>query len=175
GDPLRTADGRPHVLPDVLPAGVRIVFVGTAAGTVAARRGAPYSGPGNRFWPALHEIGLLPEPLDPLAFRRAPAYGIGLTDLDKTAFGSDREIGTAGFDVPALRAKLAAVAPAWVAFTSKTAGSTALGRSVAYGRQEERFAGAETWVLPSPSGRARRFWDLAPWSALATRVRAGGA
>lgn len=121
----------------------------------------------------LHEVGLLPVPLDPLDFRRAPAFGIGLTDLDKTAFGSDREIGTAGFDVPALAAKLTAVGPAWVAFTSKTAGATALGRPVAYGRQEERFAGAETWVLPSPSGRARRFWDVAPWAALAARVGAG--
>jgi glycerate kinase len=168
----RTADGRPHVLDDVLPAGARVLFCGTAAGAVAARLGAPYAGPGNRFWPTLHGAGLLPAPLEPLAFREAARYGIALTDLNKADSGSDAEIGTAGFDVAAVARKVAACGAHVVAFTSKTAGATALGRPVDYGPQAERFGGAEAWVLPSPSGRARRFWDVAPWRALAARVDA---
>jgi G:T/U-mismatch repair DNA glycosylase len=169
-DHARAADGRPHVLEDVLPHPARVLFCGTAAGAVAARLGAPYAGPGNRFWPTLHGAGLLPVPLQPLAFRDAARYGIALTDLNKADSGSDAEIGTAGFDVDAVVRKVAACGAPVVAFTSKTAGATALGRPVAYGPQAERFGGAEAWVLPSPSGRARRYWDVAPWRALAARV-----
>jgi glycerate kinase len=165
-----TADGRPHVLDDVLPAHARVLFCGTAAGAVAGRLGAPYAGPGNRFWPTLHGAGLLPAPLEPLAFREAARYGIALTDLNKADSGSDAEIGTGGFDAEAVARKVAACGARVVAFTSKTAGATALGRPVDYGPQPERFGGAEAWVLPSPSGRARRFWDVAPWRALAARV-----
>lgn len=46
------------VLPDVLVPGLKVVFCGNAAGTVSARKGAPYAGPGNYFWRALHEVGL---------------------------------------------------------------------------------------------------------------------
>jgi glycerate kinase len=170
GDRATTADGRPHVLDDVLPAGARVLFCGTAAGAVAGRLGAPYAGPGNRFWPTLHGAGLLPSPLEPLAFRDAARFGIALTDLNKADSGSDAEIGTAGFDVAAVAAKVASCGARVVAFTSKTAGATALGHPVEYGPQPERFGGAEAWVLPSPSGRARRFWDVGPWRALAARV-----
>ena len=82
---------RRHVLPDVLAPGLRVVFCGTAAGAVAARVGAPYAGPGNRFWWVLHEIGLTPRELRPQEFRELPRYGIGLTDVAKHASGSDTQ------------------------------------------------------------------------------------
>src|SRR5690606_20934561 len=88
------------LLDDVLAPGLRVVFCGTALGTVSARIGAYYAGPGNRFWPTLHEVGLTPRMLEPREFRMLPRFGIGLTDVCKTRSGSDAEIGTAGFDVP---------------------------------------------------------------------------
>jgi TDG/mug DNA glycosylase family protein len=42
------------VLPDLLRPGLRIVFCGTAAGTVSAARGVYYAHPQNRFWSALY-------------------------------------------------------------------------------------------------------------------------
>jgi len=48
------------ILPDVLEPGLHVVFCGTQAGSASARRGAYYAGPGNKFWPVLHEIGLVP-------------------------------------------------------------------------------------------------------------------
>lgn len=161
-----------HVLEDVLPHGARVLFCGTAAGTVSARLGAPYAGPGNAFWPTLHDVGLLAAPLAPAAFREAADAGIALTDLDKTQSGSDAQIGSTGFDRGAVASKVAGCGATIVAFTSKTAGAEALGRPVGYGPQPERFGGAEAWVLPSPSGRARRFWDAGPWRDVAARVRA---
>ncbi|HEY8465444.1 MAG TPA: mismatch-specific DNA-glycosylase [Solirubrobacterales bacterium] len=155
------------LLDDVLAPGLRVVFCGTALGAVSARVGAYYAGPGNRFWLTLHEVGLTPRVLEPREFRTVLRFGIGLTDVCKTRSGSDAEIGTDGFDVPRLRRAIEDAAPAWLAFTSKRAGRAVLGRSVEYGVQPERIGPTRCFVLPSPSGRARRWWDIEPWRELA--------
>jgi double-stranded uracil-DNA glycosylase len=155
------------ILPDLLPPGLRVVFCGTAPGTASARAGAYYAGPGNRFWPTLYEVGLTPVLLHPAEFTRLPDFGIGLTDISKTASGSDLEVGRRGVDPARLTAAIAAASPAHLAFNGKNAAQAALGRPVDYGRQPERIGGATTWVLPSTSGAARRFWDIGPWRELA--------
>jgi TDG/mug DNA glycosylase family protein len=155
------------ILPDVLPPGLRIVFCGTAPGTASAKAGAYYAGPGNRFWRTLYEVGLTPVLLAPPEFARLPEFGIGLTDVSKTASGSDREVGRRGFDPRRLAATIAAVGPAHLAFNGKNAAAAALGRRVEYGAQSERIGGATVWVLPSTSGAARGFWDVRPWLELA--------
>lgn len=162
----------PDVLPDVLVPGLDAVFCGNAAGKVSARRGAYYAGPGNKFWPALHEVGLTPVLLAPEEFRRVPEFGLGLTDACKTRFGSDAEVGTAGHDARRVEEAIVRVAPAHLAFVGKRAAQTVLGHPVDYGLQADRFAGAHTWVLPSPSGLARRFWSIEPWRELAAAVAA---
>jgi TDG/mug DNA glycosylase family protein len=97
-------------------------------------------------------------------------YGIGLTDICKVLHGSDVEVGTVEFDVDGLRARIAEVEPANLAFNGKNAARGALECAVGYGLQPERIGGAAVWVLPSTSGAARRFWDLAPWLELAESV-----
>jgi double-stranded uracil-DNA glycosylase len=163
------------ILPDVLEPGLRVVFCGTAAGKASARVGAYYAGPGNAFWPTLHEVGLTPRRLEPAEFRELPRYGIGLTDMCKVRSGSDAEIGADGFDVARLVAALEENAPAWIAFTSKNAGRAALGRAVEYGRQPERLGPSNAFVLPSPSGAARGYWDIGRWRELAEIVTAESA
>ena len=158
------------VLPDLLRPGLRLVFCGTAAGTASARAKAYYAGSGNAFWEALHATGLTPELLAPEDFGRLPEFGIGLTDLCKVRHGSDAEVGTVEFDVDGLRSRLAAVEPGAVAFNGKNAARGALEEDVGYGLQEVQLGGAATWVLPSTSGAARRFWDIAPWQQLASAV-----
>jgi len=155
------------ILPDVLAPGLRVVFCGTAPGAASARAGAYYAGPGNRFWPTLHEIGLTPLLLRPTEFARLPEFGIGLTDISKTASGSDQQVGRRGVDPARLAAAIEAASPAHLAFNGKNAARAALGRPVDYGVQPERIADARVWVLPSTSGAARRFWDLEPWRELA--------
>ncbi len=159
------------ILPDVLTPGLRVVFCGTAPGAASARAGAYYAGPGNRFWPTLHEVGLTPVLLRPAQFARLPEFGIGLTDISKTASGSDQEVGRRGFDPKRLAAVAAEFSPAHLAFNGKNSAKVALGRPVDYGRQPERIAGAAVWVLPSTSGAARAFWDIAPWRDLAVAAR----
>jgi TDG/mug DNA glycosylase family protein len=158
------------LLPDVLIPGLDLVFCGNAAGKVSARKGAYYVGPGNLFWPTLHEVGLTPVRLAPGEFPRMPEFGLGLTDVCKVRFGSDAEVGTADHDAARLEEAVAQVAPKRLAFVGKQAAKVALRRPVDYGRQSDLFAGAEAWILPSPSGLARGFWSIEPWRELAAAV-----
>jgi|SRR5690242_1123720 double-stranded uracil-DNA glycosylase len=103
-----------HVLPDVLEPGLKIVFCGTAAGSVSARRGAYYAHPQNRFWPALHAFGFTPRLIRPEDYAELPQWGLGLTDIAKHVSGMDRELpaGALGPDAcAALHAKITASEP----------------------------------------------------------------
>lgn len=158
------------VLPDVLAPDLQVVFCGTAPGTRSARDGAYYAHPGNYFWRTLFEVGLTPMRLPPSEFRGVLESGIGLTDVAKHHFGSDAELPGDAFDAEALRRKLARYRPRIVAFTSKNAARAGLdagSRNLAYGEQDVRIAHSRVFVLPSPSGQARGFWDIAPWRELA--------
>jgi TDG/mug DNA glycosylase family protein len=155
----------------VLAPGLRVVFCGTAAGEVAARVGAPYAGPGNRFWWVLHEVGLTPRELGPLEFRTLPEFGIGLTDVAKHAIGGDSTLVAADFDAAAVIEKVSRYEPGVLAFVGKRAAREVLGRNPGgYGEQDVTFDVTRVWVLPSTSGAARGFWDVGPWRALAAAL-----
>jgi TDG/mug DNA glycosylase family protein len=158
------------VLRDVLAPGLRVVFCGTAAGTASAKRRAYYAGPGNAFWRTLFEVGLTPGPLEPAQYDIVPHYGLGLTDLAKTVSGSDRTLLQEHFDRDNLRAKILRFQPKVLAFTSKRAGEEFIGHPVEYGLAEETIESTLLFVLPSPSGMARRYWSQEPWRGLAALV-----
>lgn len=155
------------ILPDVLQAGLALVFCGTAAGRRSAAEGAYYAHPGNLFWRALFETGLTPRLLAPGEFMQLPGYGIGLTDLAKHHAGNDSELPREAFDQAALFSKIERHQPGIVAFTSKNAARAALGHHVDYGVQGEMIENTRVFVLPSPSGQARGHWRLEPWQQLA--------
>jgi TDG/mug DNA glycosylase family protein len=161
-----------HILPDVLAPGLDLVLCGTAPSRTSQQVGAYYATPGNLFWPTLHAVGLTPRRLQPLEFRTVLSFGLGLTDVNKTEWGSDAELSADAFDVAGLRRKLKRVAPAAVAFTSKTAAQTFFGHPVALGRQAESVLDIAWFVLASPSGRARSHWSIAPWQELGAFVAA---
>ncbi len=154
------------VLPDVLTPDLRVVFCGTAAGKVSAAKRAYYAGPGNRFWPTLHEIKLTPRRLAPSEFPRVLDFGIGLTDVAKTVSGADSDLPRHGFDPIGLRQKITTLVPKVLAFNGKRAAKEFFGGSVSYGRQSERVGSTVVFVLPSTSGAARRYWDVSYWLEL---------
>lgn len=162
---------RADILPDVLAPNLRILFCGSAVSRRSAQVGAYYAGPGNLFWPTLHRVGLTPRRIPPGSYRDVIGFGLGLTDLAKHAFGADHELPRGSYDAERLRRTVAAIQPHILAFTSKAPAKAFLGRSVEIGLQEDRIGRTEIFVLPSPSGRARRFWSEAPWRDLAERVQ----
>jgi double-stranded uracil-DNA glycosylase len=169
-------DARDPVLPDVLPQGLRIVFCGTAVGTVSAARGAYYAHPQNKFWSALHAVGLTPRLMRPEEYADLPNWGLGLTDIAKHVSGMDRELprGALGHEAcAALDARITAAAPRLLAFTSLTGGRRYLGRAAGFGEQPERIGATRVWLLPSPSPTAGWNWEQNKhwWRMLADEVR----
>ena len=167
----RASSRNKQLVPDLLAPGLDLVFCGTAPSPASFKARAYYANPGNAFWATLHAVGLTPERLPPPRYPELLALGIGLTDLNKTEYGSDHELSPHAMDAAALHAKLRRFRPAAIAFTSKHAASLALAiKSPAYGQQAELLEGAVAFVLASPSGRARSFWTLEPWRAAASFV-----
>jgi TDG/mug DNA glycosylase family protein len=167
----RASSRNKHLVPDLLAPGLDLVFCGTAPSPASFKARAYYANPGNAFWATLHAVGLTPERFPPQRYPELLDWGIGLTDLNKTEYGSDHELSAQAMDAKSLHAKLAKYRPAAIAFTSKNAASLALGvKAPAYGRQPELLDGAVAFVLASPSGRARSFWTIEPWRAAAEFV-----
>lgn len=162
-----------HCVPDLLAPGLKVVFCGTALGRVSAMRKAYYANPGNFFWRTLHNTGLTPELFRPQDYARVLDLGIGLTDLCKAHFGNDNELPPGALDAEALRAKMLRFQPRILAFTSKTGASTFLGKptgAIPLGYQDETIGGTRIYVLTSPSGQARIFWNQEAWQSLADEV-----
>lgn len=160
-----------HKLPDLLAPNLRIIFVGTAAGKRSAELGHYYAGRGNRFWRTLHEVGLTPRQFTPKEDRDLLTLGIGLTDMSKLGAGMDHQVASHEFDPAQFVANVRRYRPRAIAFTSKKAASIWLGkgatRAIPYGRLRERPADfPEVFVLPSPSGAARSYWNIASWQEL---------
>lgn len=160
------------ILPDVLEPGLTTVFCGSAAGRTSARVGAYYAGPGNRFWQTLHETGFTDCRLAPSKFRELLHYGLGLTDLAKRESGMDAALSPDAWDAGALLRKIETCRPRFLAFTGKRPAGEFLrdsfGADVAdYGLQARTVGETRIYVLPSPSGAARRWWTIAPWRTLA--------
>ena len=80
------------MLPDYLAPNLRAVICGVAASRRSGELGRYYAGPGNRFWPVLHEAGLVRAPLRVGDEADLFAQGIGLTDIAKGVSGMDHQI-----------------------------------------------------------------------------------
>ena len=149
-----------------------MVFIGTAPGHRSAAERAYYAHPGNRFWPTLRELGLIPANFDAPSYRALLSSGIGFTDVCKTQQGSDRVI--SAYDPRGLSRKIARYEPYIVAFTSKKAAGVWYGcstQALKYGVQPQRDAAEPIiFVLPSPSGAASGHWQIKPWRDLADLV-----
>ena len=153
------------------------MFCGTAAGTETARRRCYYAHPQNKFWRALHEVGLTDRRLDCSEFAFLPQFGIGLTDIAKTASGMDKALPVDALGraaCAAMEAKIRACGPAILAFTSLTAGRRYLRRGADFGEQRETIGATRVWLLPSPSPAANWNWaaNVAWWRALAAAAGA---
>lgn len=160
-----------HILPDVLQSDLIVVFCGTAASAKSAAMGAYYANPTNAFWRTLYEIGLTPHQFKASDFRELVRYKIGLTDVAKSAKGNDSDLQPTDFDSMGLVQKIEHYQPHILAFTSKRAyresRNLLTGKRVDYGWQQDTIGQTQLFVLPSPSGAARGYWDISVWQTLA--------
>lgn len=159
------------VLPDVLADDMALVFCGTAASDVSARAGAYYANSGNAFWSTLYAVGITARQLNPGEYRDLLEQRIGFTDVVKRVSGSDSVLAPGDFQRKRLLNSISRYQPQIVAFTSKAAWrgwkKVSSRHAVSYGWQDETLDETRFFVLPSPSGAARGYWDIKPWQALA--------
>jgi len=156
---LRTFEGA--TVPDLIGPGLRLLFVGINPGLWTAATQTHFSHPGNRFYPALLEAGIIDRPIDRVAGMsdddRAHLVrrGIGITNVVRRATARASELGndelrTGGEQ---LRAFVREHRPAVVAIAGITAYRTAFSRPKAVGgEQPEALEGARLFVVPNPSG-----------------------
>jgi len=151
-------------VPDLLPGPgrpLRLLFVGINPGLWTAATQSHFARPGNRFYPALLQAGIVPRPIDPSAgmtdedrdeLRRR---GIGITNVvarataraDELTADELREGGRR------LQALVAERRPAVVAVAGVTAYRAAFGEPRAtVGEQPGRWGAARVFVVPNPSG-----------------------
>ena len=146
-------------LPDYLRPGLDVVFVGINPGLASAARGHHYAGPGNHFWPLLHDAGFTPEPLTYEDEARALDYGIGLTNLVERPSRGVADLTRAEMEAGAepLRQKVRRYGPRVVCFNGKAIYEAFAGHRCRFGLQPERAEGAEVFVMPSTSARTAAY------------------
>jgi double-stranded uracil-DNA glycosylase len=112
----------------------------------------------NKFWSIVYETGLTPVRLRAHEFGKLLDFRIGLTNLVKDAHGNDGAVRWAtDADRAALRTKIEALKPSFVAFTSKNAGEQFLKGAISLGAQLP-IGETKVFVLPSTSLAARWRW-----------------
>jgi TDG/mug DNA glycosylase family protein len=142
-------------LPDVIGPDLDVLFCGINPSLMSAERGHHFARPGNRFWPALHLAGLTPRRLRPDEDRELLRYGLGVTNLVDRPTRAAAELSAEELaeGAVALECLVAEHRPRVLAVLGITAWRQAFARPrAAAGLQEERLGGAETWVVPNPSG-----------------------
>jgi len=160
-------------LPDIMTAGLKVLFCGINPGLYSGAVGHHFARPGNRFWPALHAAGFTDRLLSPFEERELLGYGLGVTNLVDRATAAAAELTQAELAAGArrLEKKVRRYRPVVVAFLGITAYRTAFRRPRALlGPQEEKIGDTALWVLPNPSGLNAHF-QLAGLVRLFARLR----
>jgi TDG/mug DNA glycosylase family protein len=148
-------------VPDLVGPDLKLLFVGINPGLWTAATQTHFAHPGNRFYPALLEAGIIDTPIDrgrgmTDAERAAfVARGLGITNLVKRATAKASELSRDELRDGGrlLQRFVAERRPPVVAVAGLTAYRDAFGcPKAAAGRQDESLAGSKLWVVPNPSG-----------------------
>ena len=157
--PYAPPEGIP-TLPDLVRPGLDLVFVGINPGERSGQRGHYYGHPGNAFWRRLSASPLVDRDVACEDDAALLDLGIGFTDVVKRVVTDSTQVTRAEFEasVPAFLHRIAVASPRAVCFTATRPFEAVYPRAWTprnWGRQDVApLAGAEVWVMPSPSGRA---------------------
>ena len=141
------------VVPDVLAAGLHVLFCGINPGRASAAAGAHFANPRNDFWRLIHEARFTTVLLEPQEQFRLPEFGLGVTNAARrTTRGSGdlRRGDFAGSDERLARTA-EELRPAWIAFVGKEAYRGAFGERPDLGVQDRQLGETRLFVLPSTS------------------------
>ena len=142
-------------LPDLLRPGLDLVFVGINPGSYSAAKGHYYARPGNLFWWALNESGLVNSDVTPDMDASLLERGIGFTDVAKRSSKAASDLPRFEFAVGAsfLIEKLGRFQPLVACFNGISAYAHCFGPGAGPGPRPERIGITQVYVLPSTSRR----------------------
>ena len=149
-------------IPDIVGAGVRVVFCGINPGRVSAAARAHFANPRNDFWRLLHVAGFTSRLYEPHEQREVLAEGIGITNAALRTTPGSGDLRRADFAGAAERLEAIArdYGPAWIGFVGKEAYRGTFNQRCDLGEQERRLANTRLFVLPSTSpANAAVPWD----------------
>jgi len=151
-DFVRASARRARTLPDFVVPGMRLLVVGLNPSLYAADAGVGFARPGNRFWPAARDAGLVTRDRDPI--HALGTHGVGMTDLVKRATAN-----ASGLTAAEYRSGMARVerlvrwlGPGAVCFVGLTGWRQAVDRHAHAGIQAQQIGGRPVYVMPSTSG-----------------------
>jgi TDG/mug DNA glycosylase family protein len=131
---------------------MRLLVCGLNPSIYSADAGVGYARPGNRFWPAALDAGIVTEVLDPV--HALTVDGVGMTDLVKRATVAASELTKDEYahGVGRLAWLVARYEPGAVVFVGLAGWRAAVDRRAQPGPVAGGFAGAPAYVMPSTSG-----------------------
>jgi double-stranded uracil-DNA glycosylase len=142
-------------LPDYLKPNLRLLFIGINPGIYSAEVGHYFARPGNLFWWAVSNSGLVPHAVGPENDAELLQWGIGLTDVVKRPTHSSGELRQDEFDQGAKETTktLEKYAPRVACFVGLLGATAFVGRHVRPGPLMERIGLTRLFAVPSPSRR----------------------
>lgn len=141
--------------------------MGINPGSYSAARGHYYARPGNLFWWALGESGIVEGPVTPETDALLMDRGIGFTDVAKRASNAASDLSDDEFaaGASALMEKLELHQPLVVCFNGISAHAHCFGPGARPGPRPERIGRTRIYVLPSTSRRNAHYQkgDILKW------------
>jgi TDG/mug DNA glycosylase family protein len=152
GTTLVASAHRSRTLADSVGPGMRLLVAGLNPSWYAADAGVGFARPGNRFWPAALEAGIVSIDRDPWHALRA--HGMGMTDLVKRPTARADELARSEYRDG--RARLAALVellrPAATCIVGLSGWRAAVDPRATAGEQPEPFGGRPVYLMPNTSG-----------------------
>lgn len=143
---------RIHTLPATIGSGLDVLCVGINPSPTSATTGVGFAHPGNRFWPAALQAGLVSADRDPE--HALVTDRVGMTDLTKRVTRTAAELSRvelqAGFE--RLRCVVAWLVPKVVCVIGLTTWRMVADRRAVAGLQPGLLEGRPVYLMPNPSG-----------------------
>ena len=140
-------------LADTVGPNMRMLLVGLNPSLHSVEAGYGFAGPGNRFWPAATEAGLVSKNRDPI--HALKHHRIGMSDLVKRASTRASAISEMEYQKGVARLERLCnwLSPEIVCILGITGWRSALGnKDLKLGKQATQLGGQPVYVLPNPSG-----------------------
>jgi len=139
-------------LPDTMTLGMKILICGLNPSPSAADDGIGFAKPGNRFWPAALEAGIVSRDRD--VDHALREHGVGMTDLVKRTTRKASELTDGEYRGGLDRVnRLAAIfQPNAICFVGLAGWRSAVTRRATPGWQPDTLGGRPVYLMPSTSG-----------------------